>query len=91
VLSLCGLTEDGTGSLNANVLNGAIVPLIRSSKRNARTSDHDSLEKASKLKARKNLDSYLGEGKEFSQTLFIQVEGVIFKMVCLFYSMWMKR
>jgi hypothetical protein len=44
------------------VLNGGTVPLIRSSKRNAKMLDQDSLEKASKLKARKNLDSSPGEG-----------------------------
>jgi len=61
VLSQCGLTTDGNGHWKANVLNGGTVPLIRSSKRCTRTSGQDSLEKASKLKARKNLDSTPGK------------------------------
>ena len=77
VLAQCGLTEDGTGHWNANVLNVGTVPLIRSSKRNARTSDQHSLEKASKLKAHKNLDSSPGEGNKTLPNSFHTVDDSI--------------
>jgi hypothetical protein len=78
VLSQCGITTVGTGQWKASLLtsqndsgisnkmrvhNGGTVSPLRSSKRNATTSDQDSLEKATKLKARKNLDSASSKGK----------------------------
>ena len=76
LLSQCELTEDGIGHWKANVLNGGTVPLVRSS-RNAKTLDQDSLEKASKLKACKNLDSSPGEGNRFFTNSFHTVDDSI--------------
>jgi hypothetical protein len=77
LLSQCELTEDGIGHWKANVLNGGTVPLVRSSKRNEKTSGQDSLEKASKLKARKNLDSSPGEGNGIFPNSFHTVDDYI--------------
>jgi hypothetical protein len=78
VLTQCGIIADGTGQWKASLMssqndsgisnkmrvhNGGTVSPMRSSKRNATTSDQDSLEKATKLKASKNLDSAPGKGK----------------------------
>ena len=43
---------------------------VRASKWNASTSEQDSLEKATKLKARKNLDAASLKGKKNSAALF---------------------
>jgi hypothetical protein len=52
-----------SGLLNkTNVINSGTLSPVRSSKRNASTADQDSIEKASKLKARKNLDTAPGKG-----------------------------
>lgn len=45
------------------VNNGGTVSPVRASKRNATTSEQDSLERATQLKARRNLDSSSGKGK----------------------------
>ena len=78
VLTQSGMIANGTGQWKANLMttqndsgllnkmivqNGGTVSPMRSSKRNATTADQDSLEKATKLKARKNLDSSPGKGK----------------------------
>ena len=78
VLTQSGMIANGTGQWKANLMttqndsgllnkmivqNGGIVSPMRSSKRNATTVDQDSLEKATKLKAHKNLDSSPGKGK----------------------------
>jgi hypothetical protein len=86
VLSQNGITANGTGQWKANLMptpndsgllnkvkvqNGGTVSPVRSSKRNATTTDQDSLEKASKLKARKNLDTSSDKGKETQPISFI--------------------
>jgi len=79
VLSPSGVSTDGSALWKANImpkemnsgylnktrmLNDGTVSPMRASKRNTSVSDQDSLEKASKLKARKNLDTPLDKGKE---------------------------
>jgi len=50
--------------LQSKTLNGGAVSPVRASKRNVSTSDQDSLEKAMKLKARKNLNASSVKGNE---------------------------
>jgi len=58
-------TQFNSGLLSkTQVHNGGTVSQVRASKRNATTSEQDSLEKATKLKARRNLDSSSAKGKE---------------------------
>ena len=79
LLTQTGMTQDGSalwkassmqpksdsGLLNKSLKqSGGAVSLVRASKRNAFTSEQDSLEKATKLKARKNLDDASLKGKE---------------------------
>jgi hypothetical protein len=86
VLSQHGATPDDSGHWKANLLptkitagalnkiksnNGGTVPTMRSSKRTATTTDQDSLEKAIKLKAQKNLDSAPTKGKKSQPCSFI--------------------
>jgi hypothetical protein len=57
-------TKDDSGLFSkSRVQNSGTASPVRASKRNASTSDQDSLEKATKLKARRNLDSSSGKGK----------------------------
>jgi hypothetical protein len=78
LLSQTGMTPDGsalwkaslmqsksdTGLLNKiKVLSTGAVSLVRASKRNTSTLEQDSLEKATKLKACKNLDTASLKGK----------------------------
>ena len=78
LLTQTGMTPDGSakwkasmlqskidsGTLNkTKALSGGVVSPVRASKRNASTSEQDSLEKATKLKARRNMDSSI-KGKE---------------------------
>jgi hypothetical protein len=73
------MTPDGTAQWKASLmqsksdsgllkkskaLSGGAVSPMRASKRNMSTSEQDSLEKATKLKAHKNLESSLIKGKE---------------------------
>jgi hypothetical protein len=53
------------------VQNGGTVSPVRSSKRNAATVDQDSVEKATKLKAHKNLESMPDKGNEPQPCSFI--------------------
>ena len=86
LLTQTGMTPDGSamwktsmlqskidsGTLNkTKSLSGGVVSLVRASKRNAPTSEQDSLEKATKLKAHRNMDSSSIKGKE--QPLFFDV------------------
>jgi hypothetical protein len=79
LLTQTGMTPDGStqwkaslmqskndsGLLNkTKALSGGVVSPVRASKRNTSTSEQDSLEKATKLKARKNMDSSSINGKE---------------------------
>ena len=72
LLSQTQMTPDGTAQWKASLLqsksdsgllkktkamSGEAVSPVRASKRNASTPEQDSLEKATKLKARKNLES----------------------------------
>jgi hypothetical protein len=57
------MPNSDSGILN-KTLNGGSVSPVRASKRNATTSDQDSLEKTTKLKARKNLDSSSSKGNK---------------------------
>jgi len=50
--------------LQSKTLNGGAVSPVRASKRNVSTLDQDSLEKAMKLKARKNLNASSVKGNE---------------------------
>jgi len=50
LLSQTGITPDGSAQWKTSMGSGTVSP-VRSSKRNASTSEQDSLEKASKLKA----------------------------------------
>jgi hypothetical protein len=61
------MPNQDSGTLNKTIQNGGSVSPVRTSKRNATTSEQDSMEKATKLKARKNLDSSSGKGNK-SQT-----------------------
>jgi hypothetical protein len=56
---------------NLKTQNGGTVSPARSSKRSAATADHDSVDKATKLKAKKNLDSAPEKGKEPQPCSFI--------------------
>ena len=54
-----------SGTLNkTKALSGGVQSPVRASKRNASTSEQDSLEKATKLKARRNMNSSSIKGKE---------------------------
>ena len=79
LLTQTGMTLDGSakwkasmwqskidsGTLNkTKALSGGIVSPVRASKRNVSTSEQDLLEKATKLKARRNMDSSSIKGKE---------------------------
>jgi hypothetical protein len=79
LLTRTGMTPDGSTQWKASlmqskndfvllnktkVLSGGIVSPVRASKRNASTSELDSLEKATKLKMRKNMDSSSIKGKK---------------------------
>ena len=69
LLSPCGMIPDGSAQwkaslLQSKTLNGGAVSPVRASKRNVSTSDQDSLEKAMKLKARKNLNASSVKGNE---------------------------
>jgi len=79
LLTQTGMTPDGSakwkasmlqskidsGTLNkTKALSGGVVSPVRASKRNASISEQDSLEKATKLKARRNMDSSSIKGKE---------------------------
>jgi hypothetical protein len=76
VLTQSRVTPNGAAQWKANLmpnpdsgilnktLNGGSVSPMRARKRNATTSDQDSLEKATKLKARKNLDSSSSKGNK---------------------------
>jgi hypothetical protein len=57
LLTQTGMTQNGTTHWKGKALSAGTVPPVRASKRNVPTSDQDSLEKATKLKARKNMDS----------------------------------
>ena len=59
-----------SGNLNNKFNSGTASP-VRSSKRNASTMDQDSTEKATKLKAKKNLESALDKGKMQQPPSFI--------------------
>ena len=64
--------QNDSGVLNKmKVQNGLTVSPMRLSKRNATTVDQDSLEKATKLKARNNLDSAADKGKKPQPCSFI--------------------
>ena len=74
LLSQTGITPDGSAQWKTSMLNkglgsGTVSP-VRSSKRNASTSEQDSLEKASKLKAQKNLENSSLKGKEIQTQSF---------------------
>jgi hypothetical protein len=86
VLSQNGVSANGIGQWNATLMTpqndsgllnktkeqiGGTVSPGRSSKRNAPTVDQDSLEKATKLKARKNLDYAPDKGNELQSCSFI--------------------
>jgi hypothetical protein len=79
LLTQTGMTPDGSaqwkasmlqskidsGTLNkTKALSGGVVSPVRVSKRNASTSEQDSLKKATKLKARRNMNSSSIKGKE---------------------------
>jgi hypothetical protein len=89
VLSHNGVSANGNGQWKAKLMtpqndsgflnkmkaqNGGSVSPVRSSTRNATTADQDSLEKATKLKARKNLDSAPDKGKEPQPCSFISCD-----------------
>jgi hypothetical protein len=58
-------SKSDSGLLNkTKALSDGAVSQVRASKRNASISEQDSLEKATKLKARKNLDTASLKGKE---------------------------
>jgi hypothetical protein len=58
-------SKSDTGLINkTKVLSTGAVSLVRASKRNTSTSEQDSLEKATQLKACKNLDTASLKGKE---------------------------
>jgi hypothetical protein len=86
VLSQNEVSPDGSGQWKANLMNpkndsgllnkmkvqnGGIVSPVRSSKRNVATVDQDSVEKATKLKARKNLEFVPDKGNEPQPCSFI--------------------
>ena len=93
LLTQTGMTPDGSAlwkassmqsKSNSDILNktlelsgGAVSP-VRGSKRNASTSEQDSLEKATKLKARKNLDAASLKGKKFSRALSILLMTLLY-------------
>jgi len=75
LLKQTGMTQDGTAQWKATMgdsilpnktkaLNSGGVSPVRASKWNASTSEQDSLEKATKLKARKNMDTPSLKGNE---------------------------
>ena len=79
LLTQTGMTPDGSAKWKASMLqskidsstlnktkalSGGVVSPVRASKRNASTSEQDSLEKATKLKAHRNMDSSSIKGKE---------------------------
>jgi hypothetical protein len=82
VLTQSGVTPNGAAQWKANLmpnldfgilnktLNGGSVLPVRDSKRNVTTSDQDSLEKATKLKAHKNLDSSSSRGNKLQTSSF---------------------
>jgi hypothetical protein len=91
-LSQTGMSPDGTAQWKASLmqsksdsgllkkskaLSGGAVSPVRASKRNAFTSDQDSLEKAAKLKARKNLESSSIKGKETRPLSFDAIDDSI--------------
>ena len=82
LLNQTGMTQDGTTQWKATMgdpvlpnktkaLNSWGVSPVRASKRNASTSEQDSLEKATKLKARKNMDTPSLKGNENQPESFI--------------------
>jgi hypothetical protein len=83
VLTQGGVTPNGVAQWKANLmpnpdsgilnktLNYGLVSPVRASKRNATTLDQDSLEKAMKLKARKNLDSSSSKGNKPQTSLIL--------------------
>ena len=86
VLTQNELFSNGNGQWKANLIppqtdsglinklklqNGGTMPPVRSSKRNATTADQDSVERASNLKARKNLDTEPDKGKQPQPCSFI--------------------
>jgi hypothetical protein len=91
-LSQTGMSPDGTAQWKASLmqsksdsgllkkskaLSGGAVSPVRASKRNAFNSDQDSLEKATKLKARKNLESSSIKGKETRPLSFDAIDDSI--------------
>ena len=58
-------------------MSGGAVSPVRASKRNASTPEQDSLEKATKLKARKNLESSSIKGKESQPLSFDALDDSI--------------
>jgi len=92
LLSQTRMTPDGTAQWKASLLqsksdsgllkktkamSGGAVSPVRASKRNTSTLEQDSLEKATKLKARKNLESSSIKGKESQPLSFDALDDSI--------------
>jgi hypothetical protein len=98
VLTQSGVTANGTAQRKANLMpnqgsgtlnktriqNGGSVSPVRTSKRNATTSEQDSMEKATKLKACKNLDSSSGKGNKSQTSSFNTLDdsALLLLLVC---------